>query len=131
MKFISDEPEPTSFIYLLSPYSDESIITSTTRYILARAAVAMIVQEGFPVYSPILHNHDMAMTHGVDGTSDFWNVLNRPFLDACSDAWVLMIEGWEQSRGIQWEVEYLKARDKNVRYVYFPEGHSQLLMLDD
>lgn len=130
MKYISDYPEPDGFIYLLSPYSDPSIVVRTVRYVMTRTAVAYITTTGFSVYSPIVHNHDMALNHHIDGSSDFWNVLNVPFLKACSEGWVFMIDGWEASRGIQWEVEYLQAIGKSVQYVYLDEAQIDLLMVE-
>lgn len=130
MKYITEYPEPESFIYLMSPYSDPSIIVRAIRYVQVRAATAYIVTSGFPVYSPILHNHDMALNHNVDGSSDFWNVLNVPFMKVCSEGWVLMLDGWEQSRGIHFETEYLTALDKPIRYVYIDQTGTDLLMLD-
>lgn len=130
MKYITDTPEPDGFIYLMSPYTDPSIIVRSIRYVQVRAATAYIVSVGFPVYSPILHNHDMALAHNIDGSSDFWNVLNMPFIRACGEGWVLMLDGWEDSRGIQWETELLKTLDKPVKYVYIDQHGVDILMLE-
>jgi hypothetical protein len=39
---------------------------------------------------------------------------DKAFIDWCDEVYVLAIPGWEESRGVQWEIDYAKRLGKNV-----------------
>ena len=131
MRYIQDIPKPESFIYLASPYSSDKPMERAIRHLMAEAATAYIIIAGFPTYSPIVHGHRMSIDHGIDDQNILWNSLNEPFIRTCSELWVLMIEGWQESKGVQWEVELAESLHTYIRYVYVaPDGQSILVMED-
>jgi len=48
--------------------------------------------------------------------SDYWVQFDEAFMAVCTEMFVLQIEGWEQSRGIQREIDYFQTRGKPVRF---------------
>ncbi len=131
MKYIQDIPKPESFIYLASPYSSDSIYIQRHRYLYVETICAAIVAGGFPVYSPIVHMHSMATHYPLSNDSVFWNTFNEPFIRACSEIWVLMLEGWQESAGVQWELELARSLHTFERFIYMsPDGMSIMVMED-
>jgi len=91
-----------SFIYLASPYTHPKPSVMGDRAWLAGRAARNIGAAGIPVYSPIVHWHDIGSTFPRDW--EFWAELDLPLLRASRLVVVLMLQGWEESRGVQAEI---------------------------
>jgi hypothetical protein len=46
-----------------------------------------------------------------------WVAFDEPFMDASVEAVVLMLPGWEESRGVAREIAYFTAQSKPVTFV--------------
>lgn len=97
-------------IYLASPYSnpDESIMEY--RYLMACQAAALLIKQGFVVYSPIAHSHVIAKTGLISGDWHTWERQCIAMLDACSYMLVLTLPGWQHSVGIAAEIRHCDNR---------------------
>lgn len=93
-----------SFIYLASPYTDDDPEVVLSRYEATRAFTANALEEGFHVYSPIVHCHELAHYHSLPKDFEFWKSYNLAMLTAASHLWVLALEGWQESKGVQMEI---------------------------
>lgn len=100
-----------SLIYLASPYSHGDPIVREMRFLSACAAAADLMRQGKHVYSPIAHTHPIAR-FGLPLDWDFWSEYDRKFLAVCESMIVLMLDGWEQSKGVSAEMQI--ARDLNI-----------------
>ncbi len=129
MIYLDKVPRPDSFIYLASPYTIETIWLRCLRYVQAVDATRYILQKGFPVYSPIVHWHEASIHYEIPMDVTYWSIFNKPFMDACSQMWVLMLDGWNESKGIEEETEYARFLDKPVRFLCI--SGPDLLMLDE
>ena len=127
MKQLRDLSTPDSYIYLASPYSGTDF-GQELRYEHVKLAVKFAIEEHLAVYSPILHSHDLTKTYQLPGDAAYWELVNSGFINNCSELWVLMLPGWEESRGIELELQYARLLEKPVRFVYLPPTFDQLLV---
>jgi len=72
--------------------------------------------QGHIVFSPIAHSHPIATRCSLPGKHDFWQEQNAAWLEWADELWVGMIEGWDQSVGIKWEVEKARLLGKRIAY---------------
>lgn len=129
MKYLSSIPAPESYIYLASPYSGNTF-SQHVRYEYTKYAVYKMIDSRLAVYSPIVSNHDLAISYDLPKDAIFWELVNSLFIQQCSEVWVLMLDGWEQSEGIRLERNYAEAINKPVRFCYF-DAEYNLLVLDE
>ena len=103
--------------YLASPYSDPDPAVCEARFRAACRAAAILMQRGESVYSPIAHSHPIAEHVGNHLDHDFWLRQDREMLRRCDAMIVLMLPGWENSRGIAAEIELADELDLEVLYM--------------
>jgi len=103
-------------IYLASPYSHFDATVRQARFEAACRAAAALIRRGHVVFSPIAHSHSIAQ-HGLPQDWGFWAQQDRRILTACDELWVLMLDGWEHSRGIQAEIALALALGLPIRFV--------------
>jgi hypothetical protein len=117
-------------IYLACPYSSEDPLIEDARYqIVTRVAGALIVETACEVFSPITHSHlinraanrwsiEQAEDPWVP-TYDFWMTFDYHMLDIANWLYILKLEGWRDSKGIQLEVDRFFLRKGNgfIKYI--------------
>lgn len=103
-------------IYLASPYSHPDAAVRQQRFESACRAAAELIRRGHVVFSPIAHSHSIAQ-HGLPVDWRFWEAQDRRLLAACDELWVLTLDGWRESRGVQAEIAIARAAGKPVRFV--------------
>ena len=126
---LSAIPAPDSFIYLASPYSGLEF-EQHLRYVYTKLAMKYLAEERLAAYSPIVSWHAVAYSYKLDKSAEYWDLLNGGFVQQCSELWVLMLPGWEESLGIKLERDYAEALGKPVRFAYFPPELNRLLIMD-
>jgi hypothetical protein len=110
-------------IYLASPYSHPDPAVEWQRYDAACRATAHFINRGFPVFSPIAHSHVLHVTYGCGGDWQTWRQLDEDLIKASSAVWVLMVDGWRESRGIAAEIAYAESLFIPVTFVEVPDGN--------
>lgn len=106
-------------IYLASPYSHESAAiraeraAAVTSFVLQHASYAFL-------YSPIMYFHPATVTYQLPPTFEFWTTVNEAALNASSELWVLTLEGWRESRGIQHELDVARILHLPITYHEMP-----------
>lgn len=106
-------------IYMASVYSlnaDEALMEE--RYQFALKHAANFTLDGIPIFSPIVHSHPMSQTFDMPTTFPFWEKLDYQYLDACEALWVLMMDGWQDSRGVTAEIAYAKSKGLPIKYIH-------------
>lgn len=106
----------TPILYLATPYSHPDFAVVEARFDAVNRAAAKLVSEGHVVFSPISMAHPIAVVMG-NHLSEAWYGFDHPFMDACAECVVLMLDGWRESRGVTSEVAYFTAQGKPVRYI--------------
>lgn len=115
-------------VYLASPYSTpkDGKLSLQERYWCTLSATKDLIEQGFAVWSPIVHCHNLA-TGKVD--SKFWEEFNYAFVSRCSEIWVLKIDGWDRSEGVAKEIKWaeeLELRVYEVEPPEYPEFHYRI-----
>lgn len=104
-------------IYLASPYSHNNPDVQQARYDLAQRYVANEIRKGETIFSPIVYAHPMAHEFNIGTDHLTWKKFNCAMIDRCDALHVLRIEGWLSSKGVQAEIAYAIAQQKDVRFV--------------
>ena len=77
------------------------------------------MRNGVHLFCPIAHTHPIAELGDLPKGWGYWQVYDRVMLRACSELWVVKMEGWDKSEGIKGEIEIAKELGLTVRYVIF------------
>lgn len=106
-------------IYLASPYSDPDPLVREQRYLAACKATAALMRDGELVFSPIAHSHHVAdyLPSDVRMDFDFWQRQDREVLRHCDRLAVLLLEGWDKSKGVTAEIHLAQRLGLRVEYV--------------
>jgi hypothetical protein len=96
------------FIYLASPYSHPDASVREARYQANLKKTAEYLSEGKPVFSPIAHTHHVAdfLEERLRMDHEFWMKADLAILRDAAELHVLMLDGWQQSKGVAREIEY-------------------------
>ena len=105
-----------SFIYVASPYTG-TIEQMEVRFLEVEHYVAHMLQQGVPVFSPIVHCHSLAHKYDLPKEVEFWDAYDKRMMDAATELHVLCLRDWESSRGVRMEIGYMMAQDKIVNYI--------------
>ena len=109
--------------YMASPYArykegHEAAFRDASR------AAALLMKRGLAVYSPIVHSHPIAIHGGIDPVNhEFWMNVDSHMMARCDGLAVVMMDGWEHSRGIAHEREAFQLASKPI--VYYPWSELQ------
>jgi len=74
------------------------------------------MRAGLHIFSPIAHSAPIAR-YGLPTTWDYWERVDRRHLEICDELLVLMLPGWQESRGVQAEIRIAAELGKPVRYL--------------
>jgi Domain of unknown function (DUF1937) len=107
------------FTYLCSPYSHPDRQIRIFRFTRVVREAAKLMAAGEAIFCPIAHSHpiDMALPK-IEG-HDFWMRQDIPILRHASRVKVLMLEGWQASKGIAHELRI--AGDLLIPVVYLQD----------
>lgn len=104
-------------IYLGCPYSHPDPAVKQARFETVTRVASRLVAAGYHVYSPITHSHPMAEMGELPGGWDFWEKYDRIFLEMSKSMFVLKLEGWEESTGLQAEIKIARELGIPVEYI--------------
>jgi len=102
--------------YLASPYSHPDFTVSSDRYFAVLAHAALRAKEKKHIISPIIHWHPVALFHDLPGDAQFWLDWNMKMLKLCDSLEVLCLPGWEESKGVQLEIQLALRLGLPIRY---------------
>jgi len=92
-------------IYLASPYSDPDPQVRKVRSILAEHHTVRLIEAELQVLSPIVYTHRLVTKYRLPHDFDYWRQLDMQILWGCDAVWVLLIAGWDTSRGVRAEIK--------------------------
>src|SRR3990167_3152099 len=92
------------FVYLASPYSHPDPAVREFRYRAACRAAASLMRDGMVVFAPIAHSHPIDSEFANPESGEFWKRQDAPYLNLCTQMAVLMLPGWETSKGVDHEI---------------------------
>lgn len=101
-------------IYIASPYTHSDPVIMDYRYRTVRDFTAHMMRKNFIAFSPIVYGHEMAKEHDLPTDYEYWKRFND-YMMRCSVAMcVLRLEGWEESRGVAYELDFAKELNRSV-----------------
>lgn len=107
-----------SYSYVASPYSHEDKWMEHQRYLAVMKFVATRTKENNELlFSPILHWHPCARHHELPTDALYWQKFNHAMQGRAAKTIVLMLDGWEQSKGVQYEITFAKTLEQPIEYV--------------
>jgi hypothetical protein len=110
-------------IYLATPYSHRDPVVRERRFKEACRIAAHFISEGWLVFCPIAHGHPIAVAGENVGTCwlpknwDYWQKFDCKMLSACDELWIVMMDGWEESKGIDGEIDMAADLKKPIRFI--------------
>ena len=106
-------------IYIASPYSSPFKSVMEERYYSTLQFTYSQLRSGKPVFSPIVHCHEMAKILQIDGTFKTWQDYNLAMLKSAHALYVFCLTGWQNSIGVTEEIAFAKAN--NIHMVFWNE----------
>lgn len=105
--------------YLAVPYTHENPQIREWRFNKANEAAAYLMKKGLLVFSPISHSHPIAVTSGLPTDWEYWKKFCNAYLSHCNKIIILMLEGWEESVGVQNEIKIAEEYGIEIEYLKF------------
>lgn len=104
-------------IYVATPYSQfEGGLDAA--FVEACQITARLIRYGVRAYSPIAHTHPIAIHGGLDPLShDLWLEFDHAIMSVCDALCIAMMDGWEESYGVNYEREFFVLAGKPVFYL--------------
>lgn len=103
--------------YLASPYSHPDEAVRLYRFEAAKFAAAKLMNEDIAVFSPIAYSHPIALSYELPTDWNFWQDQDESMITALDLFMVLPLDGWQQSVGVQAELEIAKNLSKPPMYL--------------
>lgn len=103
-------------IYLATNYSSNDSKVLEERFNAVNKFASKLMQQGNIVFSPISHSHPISLEMDNNLDLDFWLNQDNAFLDWCDEMYVFKQEGWEESKGVKYEIEYINKLNKPISY---------------
>ena len=110
-------------VYLASPYTHRDQFIMELRASLVGCLTAQFQLEFGTTrtfFSPIVHGHNMTKTkegQKLPHTWDYWKPHDLNILKRCDELWVVCMEGWEDSTGVQEEIQFAKDNNMSIQKV--------------
>lgn len=109
----------TNIVYLAVPFSSEDKEVMKERVLKVNKCAGKLLLEGHVVFSPISMHVPIKDVCDLPGTWEYWERVDRAFLERCSHLFVLKLDGWKTSVGVQAEIKI--AKDLGLPVIYLEE----------
>lgn len=104
-------------IYIASPYSHPDKSVREQRFRDACHYASVLFQSGELAFSPIAHSHPIAVIGDLHLGFSFWQEFDLKAMGMCDAVHVLMLDGWEESKGVKSEIEHAQSIGLEIHYV--------------
>lgn len=109
-----------TLIYLASLYSLNSTPEiRQQRYERVQELTALMLSNGYIVFSPIAYNYPMAIKFNLPPEWEFWEPIDTCYINKCDEMLILKDDGWNKSVGITTEIEIAKKINKKIRFIHY------------
>lgn len=103
-------------IYLAAPYTHPDPEVVKQRIEAFYKKQVQLIHKGHYVVSPLDKIH-MATIHQIKTNWDWWKEYSAELMDRCDTVYILMLDGWEESIGVQEEIKLAISMKKPIYYV--------------
>lgn len=104
-------------VYLACPYSHDDPVIREMRFKQANMAAGKLMERGYIVFSPLSHCHPISVQYRLPTDWEFWQKFCTTYVRLCNTMFVLMVPGWEESRGITEELKLAKELGIHVEFI--------------
>lgn len=104
-------------IYLAAPYSHADAEVREARFQAINKVAGELMKVGFFVYSPISHSHPIAQVCELPTDFAYWRDYCKAMIECCNELFVLMLPGWQESVGVNAEVQIAYDNGLEIRYI--------------
>jgi hypothetical protein len=104
-------------IYVASPYSDPDKAVQLGRYLETLHVVAQLMAQRLPVFSPIVHCHEVALRYDLPGDAAYWQEYNTSFLRKAVAIYIILLPGWDVSKGVAQEAALAEHLNIPIHFV--------------
>ena len=108
-------------IYVACPYTHQDPKIVQLRYAVSAQVARQLFKEGLMVFAASMHNSLIAAMSGVGDQFSKWVEFNHLMIERVDKLIVVTMEGWEQSRGVQDQIDYAKKLGKHIEMIAPPE----------
>jgi hypothetical protein len=108
-------------VYLATPYTHNNPEIKEKRFQIVNEVAGYLINKGEIVFSPISQNHPIAKCCNLPGDCEYWLEFDKTFLEICCKLYVLTIEGWEESKGVQAEIKIAEENGIEIEYINYEE----------
>jgi len=91
-------------IYLATPYSHKDKKIEHERFDKVTTVTGKLLMKGEVVFSPITHCHEIAQRCELPTNWEWWINIDKVYLSKCSRLFILTLDGWRQSKGVNAEI---------------------------
>ncbi len=109
-------------IYLAAPYSSKDPKVTEERIRQFCRADANLSALGIATISPLL-KHLVLQYEPLPGDWNYWKDYSETLLRKCDKMIVLMLDGWQESVGVQAEIELCQQLNIPIKYM-LPENYA-------
>ena len=106
--------------------SEQAREVEQQRYETVTEVAAKLYQIGITPISPITQAHPIRKDHGLEKSFDFWAEHDFNMILRCDMVLVLMQNGWQDSPGVQQEVQF--AKQNNIPVIYISYNGQQIIL---
>jgi hypothetical protein len=105
-------------VYLAGPFSSDLKVIEKHREVLHDYYTYLIYDRyNQPVFGPITQSGRLSKKFGLSGKYDYWKAQDRAMVKKCDAVWVMAIDGWEDSIGVEDELALAKELGKQVLFI--------------
>lgn len=105
-------------VYLASPYSHRLRSVRRRRFEDVCRVAGGLVDDGLIVFCPIAQSHPIAEHSNVEAIDwDVWMDVDLTILARCTHLYVVMMDGWKESRGVTAEISFAKEHNIPITYL--------------
>lgn len=107
------------YVYLAAPYSHPDKRVQASRVERCAVAARNLLRHGTYPFSPLVHGHYIEQLGGGEVPWKVWMDHSFKMLQKAQTCYVLMLDGWQQSKGVTQEIEF--AKQNRIPVSYLPE----------
>lgn len=108
--------DSAQMVYLAAPYSHTDNDVVTHRIAMFAIIDAKLALQGVFTVSPLSKHFSKQFTN-VPLTWEFWQHYAKKLMEKCDALYVIMLDGWETSEGVQAEIKLAKKMSLEIKYL--------------
>ena len=104
-------------IFVISPYSDPDQDVVNEHVWGAEEYLATLIKQGHVAFSVIVAFSDFCEKYQIDSNYDYWEKYCQQMIESTHVVHVLMLDGWEDSVGVQAEIAHARSLGKLIEFI--------------